>query len=97
MLDNTRPADGSYAITPPHDPRGPIASADQAAWPLRLYSTKEAARAMGVSHRTLEDWRLTGRGPKFMKLGRLVRYRSDDLKAFLKVPLFSNTAEAMGR
>lgn len=33
----------------------------------QIYTTKEAARALRVSHRTLEDWRLKGGGPPFNK------------------------------
>jgi len=58
------------------------------------YSTKEAARLLGVSHRTLEDWRQTGCGPRFQKWGRQVRYLRSDLIEFLNRPRFRNTAEA---
>ena len=62
---------------------------------IDLLNTKQAARTLGVSHRTLEDWRCTGSGPRFLKLGnRMVRYRLSDLQEFLQLPAFSNTAEA---
>lgn len=48
-----------------------------------VLTNKEAARKLGISHRTLEDWRLTNRGPRFVKLGRLVRYRLPDLLDFM--------------
>ncbi|RZI99625.1 MAG: DNA-binding protein [Brevundimonas sp.] len=59
-----------------------------------LLTNKEAARKLGISHRTLEDWRLVSRGPRFVKLGRLVRYRLDDLMDFLERNSFENTAQA---
>lgn len=61
---------------------------------LQVYSTKEAARMLGVSHRTLEDWRTRGTGPRFIMLGRLVRYRATDLERFVNRNDFGNTAEA---
>lgn len=57
-------------------------------------STKEAARLLSVSHRTMADWRLNGQGPPFRKWGRLVRYHINDLKSFADSPSFANTGEA---
>lgn len=57
--------------------------------------TKQAARLLGCSNRTLEDWRLRGDGPRFLKLGRSVRYRMADLAAFMDKRTFSNTGEAL--
>lgn len=57
--------------------------------------TKQAARLLGCSHRTLEDWRLRGNGPRFLKLGRAVRYRMADLAEFMDKQTFSNTGEAL--
>ncbi|WP_370867716.1 helix-turn-helix domain-containing protein [Brevundimonas sp.] len=60
-----------------------------------VMTTKEAGRFLRLSHRTLEDWRLTGQGPPFRKWGRLVRYHVGDLKAFAGGPSFTNTGEAL--
>jgi hypothetical protein len=38
----------------------------------------------GVSPKTLQSWRVSGRGPVFIKVGRLVRYRMEDLENFLQ-------------
>lgn len=44
----------------------------------------QAAEYLGITPRTLEVWRCTGRyGIPFIKVGRLVRYRQTDLDAFL--------------
>lgn len=48
-----------------------------------LLSTPRAAEYMGLSNRTLEEWRRHGKGPRHMKVGRLVRYDPADLDAFL--------------
>ena len=39
---------------------------------------------LGVSRSTLQSWRYAGRGPRFIKLGRLVRYRDVDVEAYLQ-------------
>jgi predicted DNA-binding transcriptional regulator AlpA len=42
------------------------------------------AAFLGVTEATLADWRYRGRhGPAFVKVGRLVRYRLEDLDAWL--------------
>ncbi len=42
-------------------------------------TTVEAARYVGLSHRTLKRYRVTGEGPVFHRFGGRVRYRRDDL------------------
>ena len=42
-------------------------------------STAQAAHYVGLSPRTLERMRRTGRGPRFRKHGRYVRYHIADL------------------
>jgi len=38
-----------------------------------------------VSRSTLQAWRYRGRGPRYIKIGRLIRYRNADVDAFLAV------------
>lgn len=47
----------------------------------RLTQIELAAR-WRISHRTLEYWRSTGDGPRFIKIGRRVIYRMEDVLAF---------------
>jgi hypothetical protein len=42
------------------------------------------AKRWQVSPRTLERWRWTGIGPRFLKIGRRVRYRLEDIEAYEK-------------
>jgi predicted site-specific integrase-resolvase len=42
----------------------------------------ELARRWGISPRTLERWRVTGQGPRFLKVGKRINYRLDDVEAF---------------
>lgn len=58
----------------------------------RLLTNAEAAERLGVSPRTLEDWRLRGRGPVYRKLGRrLVRYSGSDLDCYIAACGRTNT------
>jgi predicted DNA-binding transcriptional regulator AlpA len=58
---------------PDHEPAGSKALIDEAALAVRL----------GVSRSTLQSWRYSGRGPRFIKLGRMIRYRVSDVEAYL--------------
>jgi predicted site-specific integrase-resolvase len=42
----------------------------------------EVAQRWCVSHRTLERWRWTGQGPRFLKVGGRVVYRIEDIEAY---------------
>ncbi|MBA3459504.1 MAG: helix-turn-helix domain-containing protein [Deltaproteobacteria bacterium] len=48
-----------------------------------LVGELELASHLGVSRSTLQSWRYSGRGPRFIKIGRLVRYRNADVESFL--------------
>ncbi|PYR51784.1 MAG: hypothetical protein DMF89_04695 [Acidobacteria bacterium] len=43
-----------------------------------------AAAMLCVSVSTLRRWRREGRGPQVIKVSRLVRYRPEDLRRFLR-------------
>jgi len=45
---------------------------------------KEAARLLGLRPKTLANWASSGMGPPFLRLGRRVLYRSQDLLEWLK-------------
>lgn len=52
---------------------------------MEIVKDKSAAKYLNVTTTTLRRWRNEGVGPRWFKLGnRLVRYRMDDLKAFLE-------------
>ena len=42
----------------------------------------EVARRLGVSRFTVRSWRLKGIGPRFLKMGRAVRYRAQDVEEY---------------
>lgn len=60
-----------------------------------LLTQKEVKEITGLADSTLEQWRIKGKGPKFVRLGRLVRYRLSDLLDYLStLKGFSSTTEA---
>ena len=44
----------------------------------------ETAKVLGVAVQTLRNWRHLRKGPPYIKLGRAIRYRDEDLLAFLE-------------
>ena len=52
--------------------------------PTDLLTTEEAGRYLRLSPRTLERYRVTGEGPRYLKIGRRVLYRKSDLDEWLK-------------
>ena len=52
--------------------------------PSDLVDEIALAVRLGVSRSTLQSWRYTGRGPRYLKIGRLIRYRNVDVEAFLR-------------
>jgi len=57
-------------------------------------TTRQAAEVLQIKETTMEQWRWQGRGPRFIKLGRCVRYRKIDIDAFIDARVFSSTTEA---
>lgn len=50
---------------------------------LVTLAPKEAARRLGIESSTLANWRWSGRGPRYVKIGGRVRYRAADLADYL--------------
>lgn len=55
----------------------------------------QVADRWNISHRTLERWRWTGEGPKYLKLGNRVIYRLEDIEAFEKEQLRARTSTSV--
>jgi len=49
----------------------------------RLLTPNEVAEALQIPPATLPQWRYLGRGPKYVKVGRHVRYRTVDLERWI--------------
>jgi predicted DNA-binding transcriptional regulator AlpA len=52
--------------------------------PEQLLSDIELAKIYGVKVSTIRKWRIVGKGPRWIKLGALVRYRISDANAFIE-------------
>ena len=61
--------------------------------PQSLLTEQQAAIYLGLSPRTLQNWRVRGIGPAFMKIGRLVRYRRQDVADWAGAQLRQSTSE----
>lgn len=72
----------------------PSAYAELAAQLAPLNTPEEITSMLHVPVNTLNDWRSKGKGPKFVKIGRSVYYRRDDVLDYLQSQVFSSTAEA---
>lgn len=49
----------------------------------KLYDGNGLAEYLDTTPGTLAQWRFLGKGPKFIKVGRNVRYRASDVDAWL--------------
>jgi predicted DNA-binding transcriptional regulator AlpA len=49
----------------------------------KLMNTKELSAHLGIAVSTLLLYRSEGTGPRYIKMGRLVRYRVCDVEAWL--------------
>jgi predicted DNA-binding transcriptional regulator AlpA len=61
--------------------------------PGELLTEEQLALKGSFSRRTLQGWRTQGKGPRFVKLGRLVRYRAADVHEWLEANAARSTAE----
>ena len=55
----------------------------------RLLNEREVATSCSISVLTLRKWRSQKRGPQFVKIGALVRYRPVDVDAWIGQQQFS--------
>jgi excisionase family DNA binding protein len=61
---------------------------------IEVLTPDETAQRTKVAKQTLARWRSEGKGPAFVKLGRKVAYRAEDVAAWLAGRRFHSTAEA---
>lgn len=58
-----------------------------------LLDVGEAARLLHLKPSTLNSWRVYGKGPRFVRLGRAVRYNKNDLAAYVAARTTQSTSE----
>jgi hypothetical protein len=54
----------------------------------------DVAVELGLSPRTLEGWRRRREGPSYLKIGRRVKYRPEDIEAYKATRLHDNRASS---
>jgi len=52
--------------------------------PQRLLNERQVADSCAISVLTLRKWRTEGRGPRYVKIGTLVRHRPEDVDAWIE-------------
>jgi hypothetical protein len=60
----------------------------------KLVDDTTAAKILDRRPATIRKWRITGKGPRFIKFGQAVRYDLDDLYAFIESRKVISTAAA---
>jgi predicted site-specific integrase-resolvase len=60
---------------------------------VRHLNQIELAARWNISHRTLERWRWSGEGPRYIKIGGRVVYRLEDVEEFEATQLRESTAD----
>ena len=62
----------------------------------RLINEREAAQYLSYTVRALQNWRVRGGGPIYVKVSaRSIRYRRRDLNEWAESRLVANTSEAV--
>ena len=74
------------------NPRATTTERDQTRDTTRALTEREVADMMGLSVATLRAWRHRGRGPRFLRLGRSVRYLPSDLADFVRASAVDTTS-----
>ncbi len=60
----------------------------------QLLEPAEVAESLRIPEKTLAQWRYLGKGPRFVKVGRFIRYRLVDIEAWLAAQSRSSTRSA---
>lgn len=59
-----------------------------------LMDPRQLSDYLGVPRQTLANWRWRNEGPKFRKVGKHVRYRPEDVEAWLNAQTVATGGEA---
>lgn len=58
-----------------------------------LIAPQKLADLLCLSEATLRKWRWEGKGPRFVKVGRKVAYRSNDIQSFIEQQIRNSTSD----
>ena len=61
-----------------------------------LLTQRQASEMLALSERTLERFRVSGLGPKFVRIGRSIRYRHCDVEEWTASRVVGSTSEETG-
>jgi predicted DNA-binding transcriptional regulator AlpA len=61
----------------------------------QMLTEQDAADVLCQSVRTLQKWRVNGFGPSYFKIGRSVRYRRDELTAWIESRRRAHTSQIL--
>lgn len=56
-------------------------------------NTKQLAQRLGLHFHTLEKWRVEGKGPPFIRIGRTIKYRWWEVEKWMNERQFKNTSQ----
>lgn len=59
-----------------------------------LINDHQAAKTLGLAVQTLRNWRCNGIGPRYIKLGRAIRYAPEHLVEFAQAHEITPVKEA---
>lgn len=68
---------------------------DNTVWDDRLLSRAEVEVSFGLSRRFLEIAAVRGDGPPMIKIGRSVRYRAGDVRAWIEARRVESTSQGV--
>ena len=74
------------------NPRATTTERGQMSDTARALTEREVAELLGRSVATLRAWRHRGKGPRFLRLGRSVRYLPSDLDDFVRASAVDTTS-----
>ena len=60
----------------------------------RALTEREVSEQLGLSVATLRAWRHRGKGPRFLRLGRSVRYLPSDVDDFVRASAVDTRSES---
>jgi len=59
----------------------------------KLLTSDQVAELLGVQEGTIRLWRMQGKGPRFRKLGTLVRYDEADVVSYINANARTSTSQ----
>jgi excisionase family DNA binding protein len=68
----------------------PMQAAINGTDPDSLVTEVQTAELLNISIRTLQAWRIKLAGPRFVRVGRAIRYRRSDLTAWIEANTVGN-------